>query len=142
MVKVQHLFAVLFTIFIFTTIVSNVAGQRQYHLEHEWAEIWINEEDGTIDLLYDINITLDSGDDISYILVGQPKGDFTIGTAIDQSDHILTTTTLSAITINQIVLLKFLPKYFLHLINRLIPCISPYMLIAILRNAFKQRFIL
>ncbi len=38
-----------------------------YHLEHEWAKIWINPEDGSIDLLYDISITLDSGDDINFV---------------------------------------------------------------------------
>ena len=94
MVKVQRLFVAFFAIFIFMTVVSNAAGQRQYNLEHEWAKIWIN-QDGTIDLLYDISITLGSGDDINYILVGQPKGDFTIGTAIDQSGHMLTATDAS-----------------------------------------------
>lgn len=94
MVKVQRLLVALFAIFVFTTVVSSAIGQRQYRLEHEWAKIWIN-QDGTIDLLYDINMTLDSGDDINYILVGQPKGDFTIGTAMDQSGHILTTTDAS-----------------------------------------------
>ena len=54
-----------------------------YHLEHEWVKIWIN-QDGTIDLLYDIHLTLDSGDSISRIYVGQPKRDFTIGEANDE----------------------------------------------------------
>ncbi len=54
-----------------------------YHLEHEWVRIWIN-QDGTIDLLYDIELTLDSGDSISKVFVGQPKRDFEIGAAIDE----------------------------------------------------------
>ncbi len=94
MVKVQHLLAALLTIFIFMTLVGAVTAQRQYHLQHEWAEIWIN-QDGTIDLLYDISITLDSGANITYVNVGQPRSDFTIGTAMDQYDHALTTTDVS-----------------------------------------------
>ena len=90
MVKTQHQLVVLFTIFIFITLVGTVTAQRQFHLEHEWANVWIN-QDGTIDLLYDISITLDSGDPISFVYVGQPKGDFTIGTAMDQYGHTLTT---------------------------------------------------
>jgi hypothetical protein len=94
MVKIQHLLVALFTIFIFITLVGTVTAQRQYHLEHEWAKIWIN-QDGTIDLLYDISITLDSGDAINYVYVGQPKSDFTIVTAMDQYGHTLTTTDAS-----------------------------------------------
>ena len=90
MVKTQHLLVTLFTIFIFITLVGTVTAQRQYHLEHEWAKIWIN-QDGTIDLLYDISITLDSGEAISYVYVGQPESDFTIGMAMDQYGHTLTT---------------------------------------------------
>ena len=94
MVKTQHLLVTLFTIFIFITLVGTVTAQRQYHLEHEWAKIWIN-QDGTIDLLYDISITLDSGEAINYVNVGQPKSDFTVGTAMDQYGHTLTTTDAS-----------------------------------------------
>jgi len=94
MVKIQHLIAPLLTIFIFMTLVGTITAQRQYHLQHEWAEIWIN-QDGTIDLLYDISITLDSGDNINYVNVGQPKSDFAIGTAMDQYGHTLMTTDVS-----------------------------------------------
>jgi hypothetical protein len=90
MVKIQHQLVMLFTIFIFITLVGTATAQRQYHLEHEWATIWIN-QDGTIDLLYDISITLDSGEAINYVYVGQPKSDFTIGPAMDQYGHNLTT---------------------------------------------------
>jgi len=63
------------------TFVGTAVAQRQYHLEHEWVKIWINPENGTIDLLYDVSLTLDSGDDINFVYIGQPKRDFTIGTA-------------------------------------------------------------
>lgn len=60
-----------------------------YHLNHEYAKIWIK-QDGTIDLLYDINITCDQGT-IQRVYVGQPNGDFTIGSAEDENAHILQT---------------------------------------------------
>ena len=66
------------------------ASSTEYHLEHEWTKIWIN-QDGTIDLLYDISITSDSGT-INYVTVGQPQSDFTIGTATDDAGHALTAT--------------------------------------------------
>jgi len=66
-----------------------------FHLEHEWVKIWIN-PNGSIDLLHDINITLDSGDEINFVLIGQPQGDFTIGTAMDQYGHTLTAADVSS----------------------------------------------
>ncbi|UCG37427.1 MAG: hypothetical protein JSV64_03920, partial [Candidatus Bathyarchaeota archaeon] len=53
-----------------------------YHLGHEWADILIN-QDGTIDLLYDITILCDHGT-LHYVEIGQPNGDFTIGYAFDE----------------------------------------------------------
>jgi len=89
MVKTHPLLVTLFAIFILMTFVGTAVAQRQYHLEHEWVKIWINPENGTIDLLYDISITLDSGEDINFVYIGQPKRDFTIGTVIDQYGHTL-----------------------------------------------------
>jgi len=83
MVKTHSLVFALSVIFILITFLGTAAAQREYHLEHEWAKIWIN-QNGSIDLLYDISITLDSGPSINYVYVGQPKRDFTIGTAMDQ----------------------------------------------------------
>jgi hypothetical protein len=90
----------IYTVFLFaaillvTSLVSNTgsvkAASIEYHLEHEWAKVWIN-QNGTIDLLYDISITCDSGI-IHYVNVGQPKSDFTIGTANDEAGHPLTIT--------------------------------------------------
>jgi hypothetical protein len=96
MVKPRSLLIALSVIFVYVTFVCSVAAQRQYHLEHEWAKIWINPEDGSIDLLYDISITLDSGPAINFVNVGQPQGDFTIGTAMDQYGHTLETSDASA----------------------------------------------
>ncbi len=65
------------------------ADEVQYHLDHEYAKIWIN-QDGTIDLLYDIGITCDQGT-IRYVNVGQPQRDFTIGEARDENNRTLQT---------------------------------------------------
>lgn len=77
------------------TFVETAGAQRQYHLDHEWAKIWIN-QNGSIDLLYDISLTLDSGPNINFVNIGQPQGDFTIGEAVDQSGHNLTASDASS----------------------------------------------
>jgi len=96
MVKTHSLLVTLSAILILMTFVGTATAQRQYHLEHEWVKIWINPENGSIDLLYDISITLDSGPNISYVYIGQPKRDFTIGMAMDQYGHTLTASDASS----------------------------------------------
>lgn len=86
---------VFLAILVSATLISSVAAQRVYHLDHEWVKIWIR-QDGTIDLFYDVSMTLDSGSSISYVNIGQPKRDFTIGLAIDQYGHNLTTADVSS----------------------------------------------
>jgi hypothetical protein len=83
-------------VFLSASVLSTtVAQSRQYHLDQEWIKIWIN-QDGSIDLFYNISITLDSGDSINFIKVGQPQGDFTIGNATDQYGHLLSTSDASS----------------------------------------------
>ncbi len=60
-----------------------------YHLEQEGVKIWIN-QDGTIDLLYDIIIACDEGE-LHWVEIGQPNGDFTIGEAFDENNTPLST---------------------------------------------------
>ncbi len=96
MVKKRLLLTALSLGFILIAFSGTVtAQQRQYRLEHEWAEIWIN-QNGTIDLFYDISLALDSGPNINYVLVGQPQSDFTIGPAMDQFGHNLTVISASS----------------------------------------------
>ena len=90
MVKSRYLLIVFAAISVVMWLAVPVTAQRQYYLDHEWAKIWIN-QDGSIDLLYDISLTLDSGPDINFVNVGQPQGDFTIGEAFDQYGHVLVT---------------------------------------------------
>ena len=86
-----HLLIITFSIVFALVAVSAVNAQdRVYHIDHEWVEIWIN-QDGTIDLFYDMSLTLDSGPNINYVLIGQPQGDFTVGEAVDQYGHSLVT---------------------------------------------------
>jgi len=95
MVKVHFLFATFLTLFILVSYVgAAVAWSGVYHLDNEWVKIWIN-QNGTIDLFYNITLTLDSGDNINYITVGQPKADFTIGETIDQYGNTLNATDAS-----------------------------------------------
>ncbi len=61
-----------------------------YHFNQEWAKLWIN-PDGTVDLQYNVSITLDSGTGIHYVTLGQPNSDFTVGEATDQYGHTLQT---------------------------------------------------
>ena len=68
-------------------VVTN-AQTITFHLEHEWVKIWINGDDGSIDLLYDIILVCDSGT-INWIEVSQPVGDFTLGQANDSARHSL-----------------------------------------------------
>jgi len=93
MVKTRSLMVTLSVIFVLITFVgaTSAAWTGTYHLEHEWVEIWIN-QNGTIDLFYNISITLDSGDDINYVSIGQPKPDFRIINATDQYGNTLVAT--------------------------------------------------
>jgi len=78
--------SVQFTLLIFAGTAAAWSGT--YHLEHEWVKVWIN-KDGTIDLFYNITIRLDSGNDINYVLVGQPRQDFNVRNATDQYGNAL-----------------------------------------------------
>jgi hypothetical protein len=77
-----------------------------YTVDHQWTQIFIN-QDGTIDLNYNITLTVTSGV-IHGFYVGQPKGDFTKGQAVDQYGNQLQVSDASSgsnyrvdVTINQ-----------------------------------------
>jgi hypothetical protein len=91
MVKAHLLLAAVTIFFVLTPFAGIVEAQREFHLEQEAVKIWIN-QDGTIDLFYNISIKLDSGDDINFVNVGQPKPDFTVGEAKDQYGNQLAAT--------------------------------------------------
>ncbi len=68
--------------------VSTGFAQRSYHFNQEGAKIWID-DDGSIDLFYNMSITLDAGPNINYLTIGQPKSGFTIESATDQFNNTL-----------------------------------------------------
>jgi hypothetical protein len=89
MVKSKHLIILTLFILVATAVLAKPAfAQRTYHINSETAKIWIN-QDGSIDLNNTLSLTLDVGDPINYVLIGQPNGDFTIGPAKDQYGHAL-----------------------------------------------------
>lgn len=83
---VERKFLFLFALLAFTmavSLASSVSAQNlAYSVDHEWAQIFIN-QDGTIDLTYNITLSVTSGT-LHGFYVGQPKADFTIGQAVDQ----------------------------------------------------------
>ena len=93
--KVFFLVAILGLTAISLSIGLVSAQNRVYSFDHEWAQIFIN-QDGTIDLTYNVSLTLTSGDTINYVQLGQPKGDFTVGEATDMQAHQLQTSDSSS----------------------------------------------
>ena len=93
--KVFFLVAILGLTAISLIIGLVSAQNRVYSFDHEWAQIFIN-QDGTIDLTYNVSLTLTSGDTINYVQLGQPKGDFTVGEATDMQGHQLQTSDSSS----------------------------------------------
>jgi hypothetical protein len=74
---------VLLVITLAGSLASSVNAQNLvYSVDHEWAQIFIN-QDGTIDLVYNITVTVTSGT-MHGFYVGQPNSDFTPGQATDQ----------------------------------------------------------
>ena len=93
MVNPRHITYVILASFILTALVGNAFAQIQYHLNYEYAKIWIN-DDGTIDLLYNMSVTCDSGT-INWVKVGQPNSNFVIVSAKDNNNRTLTTSKTS-----------------------------------------------
>jgi len=95
MVKSKAIMVLFLAGLAFLSTTNQVYAQRDYYFGQEWEKIWIN-SDGSIDLFYNISITLDYGDNINWISIGQPKSDFTIGQAVDQNGNILQTEDISS----------------------------------------------
>jgi len=94
MVKTKTLLLLILLGLASFSLIFQVSAQREYYFDQEWAKIWIN-QDGSIDLFYNMSLTLQSGDNINWISIGQPHEDFTIGQAKDQHGNILATSDIS-----------------------------------------------
>jgi hypothetical protein len=80
--KFLFLFALL-SVTLAISAASSVSAQNLvYSVDHEWAQVFIN-QDGTIDLTYNITVSVSSGV-MHGFYVGQPKSDYTPGQAQDQ----------------------------------------------------------
>jgi len=95
MVKFSAFLVIFIVGLAFISFIPEVDAQRQYFFGQEWAKVWIN-SDGSIDLFYNISLTLDVGQEINWISIGQPKGDFTVGSAVDQFGNSLETSDISS----------------------------------------------
>jgi hypothetical protein len=84
MVKRSPLILIALLIFaLAVSAASSVNAQNLvYSVNHEWVQIFIN-QDGTIDLTYNMTLTVTQGTLHSFD-VGQPNRDFNIGQAVDQ----------------------------------------------------------
>jgi hypothetical protein len=70
------------------SVTSTINAQNLvYTVDHQWAQIFIN-QDGTIDLTYNITVKVTSGV-IHGFYVGQPKSDVTPSQAVDQHGNAL-----------------------------------------------------
>jgi len=91
MVKHRRALALIPVLLALTLLVVCICAKtvwaQEYHVEKEWAKIWIN-TDGTIDLQYTVQIACDQGR-ITYVYLGQPTGDFKIGEALDSNGRAL-----------------------------------------------------
>jgi hypothetical protein len=95
MVKPYALPALAFAFLVlFSFFAPAFAWVGTYEIDNESVKIWIN-HDGTIDLFYNITVTLVSGENITFVNVGQPNNDFTIGNATDQFGNALSATDAS-----------------------------------------------
>jgi len=84
MVKPTFLVLIALLIFMLAVSAANSVNAQNlvYSVDNEWAQIFIN-QDGTIDLTYNISVAVTSGS-MGGFYVGQPKSDFTPGQAVDQ----------------------------------------------------------
>jgi len=96
---VFFIFAMYVLSFFMLTIQSadayNIAqSEPTYHIEKQWIKIWINKDNGTIDLQYNLTLICDS-ETISWVRIGQPNEDFTIGKCTDEKGEDLQKTKVS-----------------------------------------------
>jgi hypothetical protein len=89
MVK-SHLVTITLTVLLVQMIIGGVLAQNlSFSLDPEGVQIWIN-QNGSIDLLYNITLKMDYGSsDLHWLEIGQPLRDFTIGEAVDQNGNVL-----------------------------------------------------
>ena len=96
MVKGRFL-AIALTVFLIQMVIGSAfSASLSFSFDPEGVTIWIN-QDGSIDLLYNITLKQDAGSsDLHWLEIGQPARDFTIGEAVDQYGNLLQTSDASS----------------------------------------------
>jgi len=79
--------ACLIFIIALSTLLSYSLSTRSqdilYHVDREWAKIWVNTDDGSVDLFYNITISCDQ-DSFRTVTIGMPNQYFNVGWSRDQ----------------------------------------------------------
>jgi len=65
------------SLLIIVSVAPTSRSQIKYRVDKEWVQIWVN-EDGSIDILYNVTITYTSGFPEGIVTIGMPKRDFQI----------------------------------------------------------------
>jgi hypothetical protein len=93
----SRLLTIALTFLLVQMMVGSAFAQNlSFSLDPEGVQIWIN-QDGSIDLLYNVTLKMDSGSsDLHWLEIGQPLRDFTIGEAVDQYGNVLQTSDASS----------------------------------------------
>lgn len=91
MVNLKALFVAFLAVCVVSASAASIASAQSnlYTVNHEWVQVFIN-QDGTIDLIYNMSITVTQGR-LTEFDVGMPNRDFTIGEGVDQYGHQLRT---------------------------------------------------
>ncbi len=88
MVNHSALLVALLAVCIVSASLAGLASAQNnlsYNVNQEWAQLFTN-QDGTVDLVYNVSVTVTSGTLHSFDL-GQPNQDFTVGQAFDQDGN-------------------------------------------------------
>ena len=72
----------LLSLLIIVSVAPTSRSQIKYRVDKEWVQIWVN-EDGSIDILYNVTITYTLGFPEGIVTIGMPKRDFQIQYAQD-----------------------------------------------------------
>ncbi len=101
MVRTHRKTSILVALIVSLLLLSIPVAQNQvhaaelvYHLDKEWAKVWVN-SDGSIDILYNVTLTIDQGS-IGIITIGMPAKGFTAQYAKDLSEASLQTSDASS----------------------------------------------
>ena len=86
--KILSVTSVALCVCFFLFSFSSAQSLSKFSIEKQWVKIWINKEDGTIDILYNLTLVCNF-DRISWITIGQPNEHFSVTSCEDLQNHTL-----------------------------------------------------